>query len=88
MEEEEVALAQPGRAAALIGVVALAVALPLLPIVLGLGLAPAPAQDLVAAGLGSLVAFVGGVKFAAAAWGLIVRFRAGSGAQFAAASID
>jgi hypothetical protein len=35
-----------------------------------------------------LVAIVGGVKLAAAAWGLIARLTAGHGSQFAAASVD
>lgn len=86
--EEEVALARPGRAAIGAAVVALAVVLPLLPVVLGLGLAPASVREAVAGVLGSLVAIVGGVKFAAAAWGLVARLTAGEGAQLAAASVD
>ena len=86
--EEEGALAQRGRAAGLVAVIAFAVALPLLPVVVGLGLVPGPVRELTAAVLGSLVATVGGVKFAAAVWGLIARFTAGTGAQFAAAPTD
>jgi hypothetical protein len=86
--EEEAALARPGRAAVGVIVMGLALALPVLPAVLGLGLAPAPVREAAEAALGSLVAIVGGVKLAAAAWGLIARLTAGHGSQFAAASVD
>jgi hypothetical protein len=86
--EEEGGLAQPGRAAVGVMVIGLAVALPVLPVVLVLGLAPAALREAAAAVLGSLVAIVGGVKLAAAAWGLVARLTAGRGTQVAAASVD
>ena len=86
--EEEAALAQPGRAAVGLMVIGLAVALPVLPVVLGLGLAPAPVREAAGAVFGSLVAIAGGVKFGAAAWGLVARLTAGQGAQLAAACVD
>lgn len=78
--------AEPGRATAAIGVLGLAVALAVLPALIGLGVAPRPA-GLVAACVVGLSAVVGGVKVAAVALGA-ARVRAGPVPQITAASVD
>jgi hypothetical protein len=72
---------------AVIAVLGLVVGLAALPVLVGLGVANRPAVQF-AAGLGSLVAVLGGVKLAAAIWGLVARFATSQGPQVAAASID
>ena len=86
--EEVVALAGPGRVAALVAVVGVAVGLAVLPALIGLGLGPSSFWERVAAGLGGLVAVVGGVKLAAMAVGLLFRVKAGPRNHLAADFID
>lgn len=86
--EEDVALAGPGRAAALFVVTVAAVTLLLLPAWAGLGLGPLSSWQQVAAGLGGLVAVMGGVKFVAMAWGLVFGWTAGPRNYLAADSLD
>jgi len=66
---ENVAPAPPGRAVAAIAVLGLAVALAVLPALLGFGVAPRPVLQ-AAASLAGLVAVVGGVKLAAMCSGM------------------
>ena len=76
-----------GRTAALIGVAVMAIGLAALPVVVALGPAPGAGAWL-AAGAGSLVAVVGGVKLAAMAWGIATRLATRRMPQVAAASTD
>jgi len=85
--EEDVTPVGSGRSIASIAVLGLAVALAALPALIGVGLAPAPVGR-VAAGLGGLVAVVGGVKLAAVCWGLAARVVSSPARRFPAASID
>jgi len=84
---EDVAPAPAGRATAAIVVLGLAVALAVLPALIGIGVAPRPVWQ-VAAGLGCLVAVVGGVKLAAAHRRLAARVEASPVRRASAASID
>src|SRR5258707_3076198 len=85
--EEDAASARPARVLAVIALLALVLSLALLPALVGFALAPGPVVRL-AAGLGSLVAVVGGVKLAAVIWGLVARFAASPGRREAATAID
>jgi hypothetical protein len=86
--EEDVAPAGPGRTAALVAVLGMALALVLLPIAFGLGVGNESFPEQVAVGLGTLAAVSAGVKLAAVAWGLWSRFTARPESQLATASLD
>ena len=81
---DEVA-ATAGRAASLVAAAGLAIGLGALPVLIAV--APGAGQWL-AAGVGSLVAVAGGVKFAAVGWALAARFEADGTLRVAAAPID
>src|SRR5258708_12102197 len=68
--EGDAAGAQPVRVLAAIALLALVVGLAVLPVLVGFRLAPRPVVE-IAAGLGSLVSVVGGVKLAATNCGLV-----------------
>ena len=85
--ERDAAIASPARTLAAVAVLGLVVGLAVLPILAGFGMAPGAVVQ-AAAGLGSLVAVLGGVKLAAVAWGLLARFSARPGRGVAAASVD
>lgn len=85
--EEDAAGAQPARVLAAIALLGLVVGLAVLPALVGFGVAPGPVLQ-AAAGLGSLVAVVGGVKLASVVWGLAARFAASQGHWAAEPSID
>jgi len=85
--KENVAPAPPGRAVAAIAVLGLAVALAVLPALLGFGVAPRPVLQ-AAASLAGLVAVVGGVKLAAMCSGMAARVETIPAGWTSAASID
>ena len=85
--EEEVASLGVARGVVALAVGGLAVALAVLPAMVGLGLASG-AVAYAAAGLGGLAAAWGGVKLALAAWGLVSVWADSPGRQVVPASID
>ena len=85
--EEEVASLGVARGVVALAVGGLAVALAVLPAMVGLGLASG-AVAYAAAGLGGLAAAWGGVKLALAAWGLVSVWADSPGRQVVPASTD